>query len=48
QIVGDRTVNEVLTVGRAEVAIEVQNLIQQLVQEYELGITIEQVVLQDI
>lgn len=48
QIVGDRTVNEVLTVGRAEVAIEVQNLIQSLVQEYELGITIEQVVLQDI
>jgi membrane protease subunit HflK len=48
QIVGDRTVNEVLTVGRAEVAIEVQNLIQELVQEYELGITIEQVVLQDI
>lgn len=48
QIVGDRTVNEVLTVGRAEVAIEVQNLIQALVTEYELGITIEQVVLQDI
>ncbi|MDZ7808243.1 MAG: FtsH protease activity modulator HflK [Gracilimonas sp.] len=48
QIVGDRTVNEVLTVGRAEVAIEVQNLVQALVQEYELGITIEQVVLQDI
>lgn len=48
QIVGDRTVNEVLTVGRAEVSIEVQNLIQSLVQEYQLGITIEQVVLQDI
>lgn len=48
QIVGDRTVNEVLTVGRAEVSVEVQNLIQALVQEYELGITIEQVVLQDI
>jgi membrane protease subunit HflK len=48
QIVGDRTVNEVLTVGRAEVALEVQNLIQNLVTEYELGITIEQVVLQDI
>jgi membrane protease subunit HflK len=48
QIVGDRTVNEVLTVGRAEVSIEVQNLIQALVQEYQLGITIEQVVLQDI
>lgn len=48
QIVGDRTVNEVLTVGRAEVAIEARNLMQSLVSEYELGITIEQVVLQDI
>lgn len=48
QIVGDRTVNEVLTVGRAEVSIRVQELIQSLVTEYELGITIEQVVLQDI
>ncbi|MBO6587430.1 MAG: FtsH protease activity modulator HflK [Gracilimonas sp.] len=48
QIVGDRTVNEVLTVGRAEVSIQVQQLIQSLVTEYEMGITIEQVVLQDI
>jgi len=41
QIVGDRTVNEVLTVGRAEVASEVRVLLQ-------LGIEIAQVVLQDI
>lgn len=48
QIVGDRTVNEVLTVGRAEVAIEVEQLIQALCNEYESGIKIDQVVLQDI
>ncbi|MEX0845109.1 MAG: FtsH protease activity modulator HflK [Balneolaceae bacterium] len=48
QIVGNRTVNEVLTVGRADVAIRGQELIQSLVTEYEMGITIEQVVLQDI
>lgn len=48
QIVGDRTVNEVLTVGRAEVAIEAERLIQELCDEYESGIKIEQVVLQDI
>ena len=48
QVVGDRTVNEVLTVGRAEVSVRVQELIQALVTEYEMGITIEQVVLQDI
>ena len=48
QIVGDRTVNEVLTVGRAEVAMEVERLIQELCTEYETGVKIEQVVLQDI
>ncbi|MGD8427283.1 MAG: FtsH protease activity modulator HflK [Balneolaceae bacterium] len=48
QVVGDRTVNEVLTVGRAEVAAEAQKLIQKLCDEYETGIHIEQVVLQDI
>ena len=48
QVVGDRTVNEVLTVGRAEVALEVQDIIQKLCDEYENGIRIEQVVLQDI
>lgn len=48
QIVGDRTVNEVLTVGRAEVAAEAQKLIQRLCDEYEAGLQIEQIVLQDI
>lgn len=48
QIVGDRTVNEVLTVGRAEVTQESEKLIQALADEYESGIRIEQVVLQDI
>ncbi len=48
QIVGDRTVNEVLTVGRAEVSMKAERLIQALCDEYESGIKIEQVVLQDI
>lgn len=48
QVVGDRTVNEVLTVGRTEVALAVKDLIQNLSDEYELGIRIEQVVLQDV
>ncbi len=47
QIVGDRTVNEVLTVGRAEVASEVEIILQEISDEYEMGIKIEQVVLQD-
>ncbi|MDF1572783.1 MAG: FtsH protease activity modulator HflK [Bacteroidales bacterium] len=48
QIVGDRTVNEVLTVGRAEIASEVKVLLQEMTREYSLGIEIAQVVLQDI
>ncbi|GJM63157.1 FtsH protease activity modulator HflK [Persicobacter diffluens] len=48
EIVGDRTVNEVLTVGRSEIAAELQSLAQSLCNEYQLGIKIEQVVLQDV
>ncbi len=48
QIVGDRTVNEVLTVGRTEIGIRLNELIQSICREYSLGIKIEQVVLQDI
>ncbi len=48
EIVGDRTVNEVLTVGRAEIASSVHQKMQQLCSEYSLGIRIEQVVLQDV
>ncbi|MFN6946031.1 MAG: FtsH protease activity modulator HflK [Cytophagaceae bacterium] len=46
--VGDRTVNEVLTVGRQEVASNVERLLQQMCEEYENGIRIDQVVLQDV
>lgn len=48
QIVGDRTVNEVLTIGRAEIASEVKIQLQEMAREYSLGIEIAQVVLQDI
>ncbi len=48
KIVGDRTVNEVLTVGRTEIATKVHEEIQKLSNEYSLGVKIEQVVLQDV
>ena len=48
QIVGDRTVDEVITIGRAEVASEAELIIQQICDEYELGIKIEQLVLRDV
>lgn len=48
EVVGDRTVNEVLTVGRAEVASKVKELVQKTCREYSLGVQIAQVVLQDV
>ncbi len=48
QIVGDRTVNEVLTVGRTEIANKVEELVQKICRDYSLGVKIDQVVLQDV
>lgn len=48
EVVGDRTVDEVLTVGRQEVANTVTVMLQELCDQYELGIKVEQVVLQDV
>tara|TARA_R110002124_G_scaffold277321_6_gene448613 strand:- start:22307 stop:23296 length:990 start_codon:yes stop_codon:yes gene_type:complete len=48
KVVGDRTVNEVLTVGRQEIATSVELLLQEMCDEYENGIRVDQVVLQDV
>jgi membrane protease subunit HflK len=48
QVVGDRTVTEVLTIGRQGIETRAEELLIELVQQYEMGITIEQVVLQDV
>jgi len=48
EVIGDRTVNEVLTVGRQEVATMVETKLQALCDAYETGIKIEQIVLQDV
>lgn len=48
QIVGDRTVNEVLTIGRQEIGGNLEQLIQSICRDYSMGIKIDQVVLQDV
>lgn len=48
QTVGDRTVNEVLTVGRQEIASLVEEKLQQLLDQYETGLHVEQIVLQNV
>jgi len=47
-VVGDRSVNEVLTVGRVEIANTVSEKLQELCNQYETGIKVDQVVLQDV
>ena len=48
ETVGDRTVTEVVTVGRQEIEDSVETRLQTLTEQYQMGITIDQVVLQDV
>ncbi len=48
EVVGDRTVNEVITIGRQELALVALGQLQTLNDLYETGIQVEQVVLQDV
>ena len=48
ETVGDRTVTEVVTVGRQEIETAVEARLQALTDQYQMGVTIDQVVLQDV
>jgi membrane protease subunit HflK len=48
QVVGDHSVLEVLTEGRREVNAQVQEELQKLVDQYEIGLAIETVQLQNV
>ncbi|MCO4773905.1 MAG: FtsH protease activity modulator HflK [Deltaproteobacteria bacterium] len=48
QIIGDRSVSEVLTIGRQEIESEAERLLQDMCDEYDTGIQVEQVVLQNV
>jgi membrane protease subunit HflK len=47
-VVGDRTVDEVITIGRQEIETEALASLQKLVDKYELGLSIDQVQLKNI
>ncbi len=47
-LVGDRSVNEVLTVGREEIAGVMKIHLQEMCDHYETGINVQVVVLQDV
>lgn len=48
EVIGDRTVNEVLTVGRQEIADTATMQLQELCDQYETGIKVDQIILQDV
>ncbi|MFM1561268.1 MAG: FtsH protease activity modulator HflK [Roseibacillus sp.] len=48
EVVGDRTVDEVITIGRQEIEAESLEKLQILVNKYEMGISIDQVQLKNV
>lgn len=48
EVVGDRTVDEVITIGRQEIETEALTNMQALVAKYEIGVSIDQVQLKNI
>lgn len=48
RVVGDRLVNDVLTVGRTEIASEAKKLTQEILDNYDLGIKVVSIKLQDV
>ncbi len=48
RVIGDRIVSEVLTVGRIEIAAEVEKNLQELLDIYETGLDVATVTLQDV
>ena len=48
EVVGDRTVDEVITVGRQEIEQEALLKLRQMVKRYGLGVTVDQLQLKDV
>jgi membrane protease subunit HflK len=48
QVVGDHSVDEVITIGRAEIALAAKEELQKLCDLYGIGIEVQQLVLQDV
>jgi membrane protease subunit HflK len=48
RVVGDNSVDEVITVGRARIAMEAKEELQKLCDLYEIGIEVNQLIFQDV
>lgn len=47
-VIGDHTINQVLTSGRVEIQTEVQKKLQEVLDDYKIGVDIKNVILQDV
>lgn len=47
-VVGDHTINQVLTSGREQIAMEAENKLQEVLDSYGAGIAVRNVILQDV
>jgi membrane protease subunit HflK len=47
-VIGDRSVDEVITIGRQQIEDEVKIRLQELCDQYDTGIVVDQIVLQDV
>ena len=48
EVVGDRTIDEVITIGREDIQIEVQEKLQKLLDDYKMGISVSQIQLKEV
>ncbi len=48
EVVGDRTIDEVITVGREEIQIVAQTKLQELLERYQMGLTVQQIQLKEV
>jgi membrane protease subunit HflK len=48
EVVGDRTIDEVITVGREEIQIVAQQKLQELLDRYQMGLTVQQIQLKEV
>jgi membrane protease subunit HflK len=48
ETIGDRTVDEVITVGRQEIEVETRNVLQKVAEAYQLGMSIDLVQLKNV
>ena len=48
EVIGDRTVDEVITIGRQDIEVETKAVLQKVVEQYQLGMSVDLVQLKNV